>query len=385
MRIIHCCLSCFYIDGYTYQENMLVREHVSAGHDVLVLASTESYDKDGQVCYLQPSSYVGNDGAFVKRLPYLKFLPSTIARKIRAHPGVFKELEEFEPDVILFHGMCGFELYTVARYTSKNPGVSLYADSHEDFNNSATTFLSRNVLYRLFYVPIIKISLKHILKVLYITHETKLFCRKVYGLDDQNLEYYPLGGVVLDDTNYYEKRIGKRAEIKVSEDQIVYLQTGKFDKNKKLNHSISAFITNAGVNSKFIIAGVFPTSEDEREFHALIETDHRIEFVGWVDAKGLTDLLCACDVYLQPGSQSATMQMALALRCAVVLDDVPSHNQFFCSNGFLLNSQNTIEKVIGSFSYEPETVTQMQKNSHKYAEQFLDYTALANRILNKDF
>ena len=39
----------------------------------------------------------------------------------------------------------------------------------------------------------------------------------------------------------------------------------------------------------------------------------------------LNDLLCGTDVYLQPGTQSVTMQNSLCARCAVVIDDVPSH------------------------------------------------------------
>jgi 1,2-diacylglycerol 3-alpha-glucosyltransferase len=54
MKILHCCLSCFYIDNYNYQENMLVREHVRAGHEVLVLASTENYNNQGQLSYSAP-------------------------------------------------------------------------------------------------------------------------------------------------------------------------------------------------------------------------------------------------------------------------------------------------------------------------------------------
>jgi hypothetical protein len=44
MKIVHMCLSCFYIDGYFYQENEIIRQNVDDGHDVVVIASTESYD-----------------------------------------------------------------------------------------------------------------------------------------------------------------------------------------------------------------------------------------------------------------------------------------------------------------------------------------------------
>lgn len=39
MKILHLCLACFYIDGYTYQENILPRINREDGHDVRILAS----------------------------------------------------------------------------------------------------------------------------------------------------------------------------------------------------------------------------------------------------------------------------------------------------------------------------------------------------------
>ena len=47
MRILHLCLSAFYIDEAGYQENHLVQQHVKDGHEVLVIASTETFDGKG--------------------------------------------------------------------------------------------------------------------------------------------------------------------------------------------------------------------------------------------------------------------------------------------------------------------------------------------------
>ena len=71
----HICLSCFYIDGFSYQENELVRQNVSDGHDVLVIASTETINPDGKIQFLDPGRYAGFDGADVIRL--LMFISTT--------------------------------------------------------------------------------------------------------------------------------------------------------------------------------------------------------------------------------------------------------------------------------------------------------------------
>ena len=67
MKILHLCLSCFYIDGFSYQENELARQNNLDGHDVLVIASTENYDANGRLVYGEPREYIGSDGVPVVR------------------------------------------------------------------------------------------------------------------------------------------------------------------------------------------------------------------------------------------------------------------------------------------------------------------------------
>ena len=81
LKVAHLCLSCFYIDGYGYQENELVRQHLADGHDVFVIASTENYGPDGKITYVEPSTYVGSEGAPVTRLAYRKVLPHALMKK----------------------------------------------------------------------------------------------------------------------------------------------------------------------------------------------------------------------------------------------------------------------------------------------------------------
>ena len=178
MRIAHICLSCFYIDGFSYQENELVKEHVRTGHDVIVIASTENYI-NAQLSYVQPGIYEGADGASVVRLPYSAFLPHRVMTKLRIHPNLYEELQKFTPDVIVFHGLCGWELRTVCKYKINNPNVKLWVDSHEDHNNSARTIGSK-LLHKYFYKPIIQLVLDQIDTILCISLDTVEFVAKLF-------------------------------------------------------------------------------------------------------------------------------------------------------------------------------------------------------------
>ena len=69
MRILHLCLACFYIDGYNYQENILPRINHEDGHDVRILASTETYVDNLHLGYVEPREYVTEYGVPIRKQP----------------------------------------------------------------------------------------------------------------------------------------------------------------------------------------------------------------------------------------------------------------------------------------------------------------------------
>lgn len=379
MKIVHLCLSCFYIDNYRYQENELVREHVSAGHDVLVVASTETYVDNLSLGYVAPSEYMGSDGAKVIRLPYAGAFPFFIKKKLRIHAGVDSILERFSPDVIVFHGLCGWELLTVASYKRTHPKVRLYVDSHEDANNSATGTLSK-LLHRFYYRPIIRHALPRIDKVLCISLETIDFCRDQYGVAEADMEFFPLGGYIADDATYQEYRLEGRRALGLKDCQTVFLQSGKFDSKKKLVESLTAFTATRSEDFRFLIVGRVHESIAE-QVNRLSSADSRVQYLGWKTADELYRLLCAADVYVQPGSQSATMQMSLCARRPVVIADVPSHQPFVKTNGWKVKTQEQLEAAFKAIESDPATLKEMSQRSLEIASDLLDYRRMAKRLL----
>jgi 1,2-diacylglycerol 3-alpha-glucosyltransferase len=379
MRIAHLCLSCFYIDGFSYQENELVSQNVIDGHEVLVVASTETYDTNGKLVYLEPKEYLGTDGAKVIRIEYSKFVPKIFSKKIRKHPRILEILEQFQPNVILFHGICGFELLTVAKYKRLHPEVRFYADSHEDYNNSAKTLISKYVLHLGFYRPIVRYILSSIDKFFCVSLETIDFATELYGLPMSVIEFFPLGGVVLNDEEYDRYRGNIRRSLKISADEIVFVQTGKIDKSKKLLEALRAFQNLKDPKIRYLIAG-YLHNDISAEVADIIKCDQRIQFVGWQSPEDLRALLCSADIYVQPGTQSATMQMSLCCRCAVVLADVPSHKPYICGNGWLVGENQCIEEIFSDVLNKKECIREMRGRSLNIAKQILDYKKLASRL-----
>lgn len=379
MKIAHLCLSCFYVDGFAYQENQLVQQNIADGHEVYVIASTEQIDRAGQLVFGDQGRYTGTDGAPVERLPYRRFLNRGFGRKLRLHPGVYVRLAAIRPDVILFHGACGGELLAAGRYVRDNPHVRLYVDSHEDFVNSARGFVSKWILHYGYYRPILRHVLPQITRILPVSISCQDFLSRLYGVPDSMMEFYPLGGDIIPDGEYEQLRTASRDALGLQPDDVLIVQSGKIDRSKKLLEALKAFHAQPDRRMHFIIAGRLG-ADVEAQVQALIGVDSRIRFIGWQNAEELKALLCAADVYCQPGTQSATMQMAVCCRCAILLDDIPSHRPYLDENGWLVKDDATLRAVFMELPQTTGNLMEMSIQSSKLALRMLDYRILAARL-----
>lgn len=378
MKIVHICVSCFYVDGYSYQENELVKHHVKQGHDVHVIASTENYI-DAKLSYVEPGVYEGKDGAKVTRLSYSRILPHFIMKKLRILPQLLSKLEMLKPDIIMFHGLCAWELRTVCAYVKRNSHVKLWVDSHEDSNNSART-LGSKLLHKAFYRPVIQSVISNINEVLCISYETMQFVSRMYGVSESKLKFFPLGSNLIAKSAYSKIREDIRRTLNVQDNEILFVQSGKQTSRKRLLESLRAFDDIDAKNLRFVIVGSI-SSEIEQEAFDIIDRQKNIEFLGWKTSDELTGILCAADVYLQPGTQSATMQMSMGARCALILDDVLSHKPYVVKNGWLINDENSLKDILNDISDRKCNLVNMKNESYKIAEDLLDYEKQAKYLV----
>lgn len=379
MKIAHLCLSNFYYDNFSYQENLLVRQNVKDEHDVLVLASVESVDNKGKVKFLSPNRYLGDDGALVIRLPYNAFIPRIIQHKFRSYSGVLSQINSFAPDVIYFHGLSAFELLNIKKYKLLNPKTKLILDCHSDKYNTATGFISKTILHNIFYKSIYKSILPFVDKVFCISVEAMDFAVDFYDTPKEKVEFYPLGGFCLDNDEYTTIRTNQRHQLALLDSNIMFLQTGKFNKKKKLIESLENFIKVKDPSFVYVVAGNLEPDIKE-EALKLIGSDERINYIGWVDAEKIQSLLCASDIYVQPGSQSATMQQSLCLRNPVILANVKSHYPFIDNNGWLIDDTDELEGIFSMIAKNKNNILNMSEKSFNIAKSLLDYKVLAQKI-----
>lgn len=379
MKILHLMLSNFFIDGANYQENILPRQNIKDGHDVKIIASTETYIQHNKLGYVEPAKYTNEDGVEIIRIPYRSILPHFLMVKIRAYPNVYEMIEQFAPDVILHHGVPSYELLTIAKYKKNHPNIKLYLDSHEDFHNSARGFISREVLHRRFYGPIVRKALPYVDKILCISTECFDFLETLYKVPIEKMEFYPLGGIVFAEEERLARRKKIRQKIGLDNKDILMVHTGKMQKEKRTEELLQAFTQVKSEKIKLLLIGIFSDDVESAVEH-IIAADCRIQYVGWKDGEELFDYLCATDMYLQPGSQSATMQNAICCGCSVMLYPHKSHKSYLKGNGFYVETVEDMVSVFNTIDSNPEVLKDMSKASYIVAYNLLDYTKLAARL-----
>jgi glycosyltransferase involved in cell wall biosynthesis len=279
----------------------------------------------------------------------------------------------------MFHSVQGWELLSVAKYKRAHPNVRFYVDNHADFNNSARGFVSRNILHKLYYGALLRRAYPDIDAVFYLGEESKRFVQTLYKIPDDKMEFYPLGGKVFTPEERASMRGKRRAELGIKDDGILLCHTGKLDALKRTKDILIALSKVPSDKLKLIIIG----SIDEKikpEIEAMIAVDKRVSFLGWKNADELLEYLCACDLYLQPGSPSATMQNAICCGAPVVLHPYASYEVLMKGNGWFVESAADMERVFAEILENSAVLTQMSGRSLAIAREMLDYKVLAARL-----
>ena len=146
MKIVHLCLCGPVTDGWTYQENIISKYHCKLGYDVTLMTSHWVWDNDGKMVIDSRDRYVNQDGVTVIRLPIKQ---KKFSSKFKRYVGLYQMLEDEMPDVLFIHGCQFLDVSIVVKFLEKHPEIVTYVDNHADSSNSATNWISKNILHRI--------------------------------------------------------------------------------------------------------------------------------------------------------------------------------------------------------------------------------------------
>ena len=165
----------------------------------------------------------------------------------------------------------------------------------------------------------------------------------------------------------------------MTSEDIVLVHSGKLCRSKKTDELLHAMEKVKDERLKLIIIGSM-----DKEIKHIVENftkkDKRIRYAGWKTGEELSDYLCSADIYIQPGTQSATMQAAACCRCALALYPYESHKFLLGKSVFYIKGVQDIIDLFKKVLENPYLLQERREQSFEIAEKRLDYRKLAARM-----
>ena len=383
MKILHCCLANFYIDNYGYQENVLPKMHKIQGHEVEILASTETYINENKLGYIEPSVYYNEDKIKVTRLPYIKILPHFIVKKLRIYYGVYKKLNEFEPDIIWLHDVQFLGILQVIKYLKQNKNTIVFADGHADFTNSATNWISKNILHAIIYRFCAKKIDKYV-KKFYGTLPCRVdFFKDVYKVNQSKVELLVMG---VDDTliNYNREKLNSdlRKKHKINEEDFLIISGGKLNAKKNIHHLVNSIAEINHPNIKLLLFG-----KPNQEILNIIEDklNHRsIIALGWINNIDIHKYLLISDLAIFPGKHSVLWEQSVGCGIPGVFKDIPGHNHIDIGGNCIFlkkGNQTEITETILNLYNDKDLYNSLNKVSMKKGAKYFSYYKIAEKAI----
>jgi 1,2-diacylglycerol 3-alpha-glucosyltransferase len=384
MKILHCCLACFYIDNYGYQENLLPKQHKIDGHEVEILASTETYLDHKNLSYIEPSEYISESGIPIKRLAYRKVLSNFVMRKLRLYKGLYEALNKSAPNVIFIHDCQFLDIRQIAKYVRKNPKVKIFVDCHTDFNNSGTNWLSKYILHGLIYRYCAKTIEPYATKFYGVLPCRCDFLSDVYGISKDKIDLLVLGAedakIHFDQRDKIRERICQ--ELNIDKNSFILVTGGKLDRSKNIISLLNALKKLSDENVKLIIFGSL--SDDIKYNVERLLDDPNVRYIGWIKADEAYDYFTMADLGIFPGLHSVLWEQAVACGVPCVFRDIEGiHHVDVVGNCMFLKKgdDEEIVDVLKKIIENPVIHAEMKKKALLGASNFL-YSKIAKKAIS---
>ncbi len=383
MKILMLCD--FFDENMQYQENLLTDYYLKNGLSVFIVTSeyTSIFDyysntkkKPNQETFLEKNNSI-------VRQPY-----SFDFYRVRKIKRFKKILDQEKPDYIYIHSL-PLNLIEATGYKKKNPNCKIIFDFHGDYSNSASNWLSLNILHKVFYRFIYRLFYKGIDKIFYITPNGGKFLNEVYGIPQHRMKLLPLGVDIdyINNLKLQKKNDIIRKNLQINENDFVIFTGGKLAKEKQTDLVIKSFLQINNESVHLVIVGDTKDSKYKELITNLINAHQRIHFIGWVEGKKVHEYMLACDVAVFPSSQSVLWQQSIG--CGLPLIIGLSENQ---DATYLNRNENiiflketittqTISDSIRTLIDNKNMLLKMKQNATKTATEYLSYNIIVHNTL----
>jgi len=353
------------------------------GFNVEIIASLFTFDKTGKGCYLKKGgSYINEYGIFVTRLEYKK---TKYSKKLRLYEGTYDSIEKAKPDIIFIHGVQFLNIKNVVKYVRKNPNVKVYVDNHADFSNSATNWISKNILHKIIWRKCAKLIEPYTIKFYGVLPARVDFLKNIYKIPEEKIELLVMGA---DDEKVIEakkpevtKKIRQRYNIK--EDDFLIMTGGKIDNAKKQTLFLMEAVKRIKNDKvKLIVFG--SVIKELRDKVNTLSDGKKVQYIGWVDANQTYNYFAAADLVVFPGRHSVFWEQVAGLGIPMIVKywEGTTHIDLGGNCKFLYNdSVDEIYKNLVNLINNREELENMRQIAESKGIKYFSYREISSRAI----
>ena len=308
MKILHICVTGPYTDGFNYQENMLTKYQVKAGHEVHLISSQWKWSRGGKIeKYIGDNVYVNADGVYVKRLPIKG--DKDVFYRYKRFLSFYEAIEEIAPEVIFVHNLQFFDIDKIVKYAKTHP-VKIFADNHADFSNSARSRLAV-VFYKIVWRYMAQMIEPYTTKFYGVLPARVDFLKDIYKLPTEKCELLVMGAddeeVERAATIENQKRV--RNDLGISKDDFLIVTGGKIDEWKTQTLLLMDAVKKIDNDKvKLLIFG--PVSEGIKAKFDESFDKQKMRYVSWANTDQSYDYFAIADLVFFPGRHSVYWEQA---------------------------------------------------------------------------
>lgn len=311
MKIVHICLCGPVTDGWSYQDNLLPKYHSTLGHDVTIVASEWIYDTEGKLVRCEHSNYINENG--LKQIRLRSKYGTNVHSKFSLYHGLTMVLNQEQPDLLFVHGCQFLDIKDVVDYVKEHRNVRIYVDNHADFSNSASNWLSKNVLHKIVWRHCAKSIEPYTTRFYGVLPARVDFLADMYKLPRNKIELLVMGAD--DELVKYAKqehiRLSIREKHGIEKDDFLIMTGGKIDENKTQTLPLMEAVKNIGrENVKLVVFGSVVPQLKPKLTSLLCDS---VEYIGWIDSRETYKYFNAADLVIFPGLHSVFWEQVVGL------------------------------------------------------------------------
>ena len=388
-KVVNICLYGPVTDGWSYQDNLLPKYQKENGNDVTVITSKWIWNSDGKLVKTDEQDYYNEYGIHTIRLDIKG--DKALTSKFKRFHGLYSQLEKEKPDIIFVHCFQFLDIDEVIRYAKKHVDVIIYVDNHCDFSNSATNWISKNILHKIVWKSKAKRLNPYVKKFYGVVPARVDFLAEMYDLPREKIELLEMGAddekvQIAADKN---KISNLRKKYAIKDSDFLIVTGGKIDQAKQQTLLLMEAVKELSHKFpvKLIVFG--SVSNELKDKVNKLSDGTIVNYIGWIQPDDSYDFFSAADLVVFPGRHSVFWEQVVGIGKPLVVKywDGTTHVQVNGNAEFLMKDsaeeiKNKISGILDNNKYKYK-YNQMLVAATGKAKQRFSYREIALRSLGQ--